>query len=271
MLLGYLGADAAEHGHPEEAERMNKEASASAQELGDLLTDWNALNGLGALASALWHLPEAKIWFDRAIVSAQAEGNLFHEGTTRINLGFLYANLGDTATAQQIHEEVLRIIRPYGMAVGTAIQLNALGQLALRTGDLATSSGYLDEALDILEQASALDEAAQVRGNLAIVRGLMAMRQGDQAGAKEALEEALRYFETDSIPAVDQRPYVRELLADLQKQSTANNSALISDHVPASIAQTSTADPVSAAGTIHVTASRARRRWWPWGQRDPQA
>jgi hypothetical protein len=145
------------------------------------------------------------------------------------------------------------------MAVGTAIQLNALGQLALRTGDPATATGYLDEALDILEQASAVDEAARVRGNLALVRGLVAMRQGDQAGAEEALEEAARYFEIDSIPAVDQRPCVRELLAELQEE------------LASSMPLTSTVNPVSAAGAMNVTTSRARRHRWPWSQRDRQA
>jgi hypothetical protein len=80
----------------------------------------------------------------------------------------------------------------------------------------------LGEALQILEQLGAIDVAGAVRGNLAIVRRMEAMRQGDQAGAASAFEDALRLFETETFPWVDQRPFVHRLLAELRDPSTAS-------------------------------------------------
>jgi tetratricopeptide (TPR) repeat protein len=221
-LLGFLGEDAALRGQTEDAERMYAEASAIAGELGDQLTDPRALNGLGVFAAGLGRLPEAERWFQRAITSLQAAGDLIHIGSPLTNLGFVYARMRDTAAAQQTFEGLLQFTRGYGTSVGLVVYLNALGQLALWAGDLQAASQYLREALQILEQLGATDVAGGVRGNLAIVRGMEAMRQGDQAGATNAFDEALRLFETDSVPSVDQRPFVRQLLAKLRDPSKAS-------------------------------------------------
>jgi Tfp pilus assembly protein PilF len=225
-LLGFLGEDAALRGDSADAERMYAEVSSIAGEMGDQLTDSSALNGLGAFAYGLGHLGEAEQWFRRSLASAEADGNLFQIGSTLTNLGFVYARMGDTAAAQLIHEELLQSTRAFGTTVGLAVQLNALGQLALWAGNLQTASQYLREALQTLEQVGATDVAGAVRGNLAIARGMEAMRQGDQAGAEDTFDEALRLFEMDTLPCVDQRPFIRQLLAELRDPSVANAGAL---------------------------------------------
>jgi tetratricopeptide (TPR) repeat protein len=216
-LLGVLGEAAALEGHSQDAEQMYREANAIARELGNQLTDWGALNSLGALAYGLVHLQEAEKWFQRAIASARAAGEIINVGMSETNLGFVYTQMGNNEAAQRIHEEWLRFVRSYeGVSVGVVVQLNALGYLALRGGDLELASRHLTDALQVAEQLGGDEVAESVRGNLEILRGLEAMSSGDRVAATAAFEEALRLLEASILPAAEERPYVRQLLAAVQ-------------------------------------------------------
>jgi hypothetical protein len=58
---------------------------------------------------------------------------------------------------------------------------------------------------------------AQAQVNLILLAGLQALRQGDREAAGQAFEQALQQFEAIGrmADAVDQRPFVRRLLAEL--------------------------------------------------------
>jgi tetratricopeptide (TPR) repeat protein len=203
-------------------EPMYSEANAIAGELGDQLTDWATLNALGIIAYGSGHLEEAKQWYQRALESAQAAGNRLSEAQTLMNLGFLSEQMGDVAAAQKDYEATLAVARAFGTeryyAVGVA--LNALGQLALQAGDLKAAAHYLTGALPHFEETAGAGIALHVRGNLAILEGLVAQGRGEREVATQAFEEALRLFgEAGNVGgATDQRPFVRQLLAELQAQ-----------------------------------------------------
>jgi len=200
-------------------EPMYEEARAIAGELGDQLTAWTTLNALGIVAFGARHLDEARQWWQRALASASATGDRDNEAHTRTNLGFLAEAVGDVAAAQQAYEATLAIERSFNVehnyVVGAA--LNALGQLALRAGDLAAAAGYLTEALPHFEESAGAGMALHVQGNLAVLGGMEAQRRGDVAAAAQAFDDALRLFALAGNvgAATDQRPFVRQLLVDL--------------------------------------------------------
>jgi tetratricopeptide (TPR) repeat protein len=265
--LAVVGANAAELGLFDDARRMHEEASAIAREFGDQLTDWNALSGLGTLARSLRRLPEAEQWYQRATASALADGNQFTEARSQTDLGFVYALMGNFAAAQQIHEGLLVRTRPFGHILGLAVQLNALGQLALKTGDLAAAASYLSEALPIAEELGGLEFASQVRGNLAALRGLEALRKGNRAAAKQAYQDAEPFLDRPlGLPAADQLPFVHHLLAELAEQPAESASAPTSEQPGADITLPPAAEPVMVANAASAPTQRARRRWWPWGR-----
>ena len=90
-------------------------------------------------------------------------------------------------------------------------------------GNLDEASTYLTDALPFLEESRSLGAPAQMaasaRANLILLAGLQALRQGDREVAGQAFEQALQQFEAIGrlSDAVDQRPFVRRLLADLRE------------------------------------------------------
>ena len=135
-LLSLLGSSVAFSGMRREAERMYEEASAIDREMGDRLTDGGALGLLGEFARAMGRFEEAERWYQRALASCRATGDIASEAVHEVNLGLLYEQMGDTAAAQRIYEDRLAWGRAYGHRLGIGLLLNALGQLALRAGDL---------------------------------------------------------------------------------------------------------------------------------------
>jgi tetratricopeptide (TPR) repeat protein len=258
-LLGRMGARAAEQGARTDAERMYDEANALALELGAQLTNASALNNLGILAQSLGHPEECERWLQRALERYRATEDLSGEITALYNLGEIFEVLGDLAAAQRYYEEGLTSARSVGNAYAIGAGLNALGQLALKTDDLETASRDLTEALPLSEQEDSRALGPYVRGNLALLTGLDAQRSGDREAAAQAFAEALRLFEevpAGFTPGTDQRPFVRQLLAEVRERPSVS-AAEAPTQVPA-------AAPEPAAALESVP--RAKRRWWLWGR-----
>jgi hypothetical protein len=97
------------------------------------------------------------------------------------------------------------------------------------------------------EQSDVEGIKARVRANLALLAGIEASRRGDRASAIRAFEEAVPLFERSAdVPATDQLPFARRLLAEACGRPMAGDASV--------------AEP---AGT-DVAAAPARRRRWPW-------
>jgi class 3 adenylate cyclase/tetratricopeptide (TPR) repeat protein len=223
-MLGAIGEVTAARGSRAEAEQLYAEAQALAHELGDRFIDFDAQNNLGNAARALDRLDDAEEWYQRGIASAHAAGDVLYEQMITGNLAVVYDYSGQLAAARTLLEEIAQHAQshldyPYG-AGGV---WNALGQLALKMGNLEEASTYLTDALPFLEQSRSLggpaEAVAQAQANLILLAGLQALRQGDREAAGRAFEQALQQFEAIGrlSDAVDQRPFVRRLLADLRE------------------------------------------------------
>jgi tetratricopeptide (TPR) repeat protein len=222
-MLGAIGEVTAARGSRAEAEQLYAEAQALASELGDRFTDFDAQNNLGNAARALDRLDDAAKWYRRAMASAHAAGNFLYELMSKSNLAVVYDYSGQLAAARTLLEEIDQATpqKVYPYAVGGV--WNALGQLALRMGNLDEAARYLTDALPFLEKSQSLGGPAgyaeQARANLVLLAGLQALRQGDREAAGQAFELALQQFEAIGrlTDATDQRPFVRQLLADLRE------------------------------------------------------
>jgi tetratricopeptide (TPR) repeat protein len=224
-MLGALGGMLASQGERVEAERLFDEAIAIVRDSDVVSMDQAALNNLGFLAMSLGRTTEAADLLSRALAVARQAGNAVSEVLTRCNLGFLYEGLGDFATAQQHFATALEIGRAFAIPDYIGVPLNGLGQVALKGGDLEAATADFTEAQALFEQSGMENNVLQVRGNLALVTGLQARRRGDGEAARQAVEEALSLFEQagGTANATDQRPYARQLLAELGVQPGANS------------------------------------------------
>jgi class 3 adenylate cyclase/tetratricopeptide (TPR) repeat protein len=221
-MLGAIGDETAARGSRAEAEQLYTDAQALASELGDRFTDFDALNNVGNAARALDRLDDAVEWYQRGIASAHTAGDLLYELMIKSNLAMVYDQLGQLAAARTLLEEMAQSTKgdyPYG--VGGV--WNALGQLALKMGNLEEAARYLTDALPFLEQSRSLggpaEVVAQAQANLTLLAGLQALGRDDREAAGQAFEQALQQFEAIGrlADAVDQRPFVRRLLADLRE------------------------------------------------------
>jgi class 3 adenylate cyclase/tetratricopeptide (TPR) repeat protein len=254
-MLGAISEVTAACGSRAEAEQLYAEAQTLASELGERFTDCDAQNNLANAARALDRLDDAVDWYQRAIASAHAAGNLLYEDMSKGSLALVYDQSGQLAAARTLLEEIDQSHpqKVYPYAVG--LIWNALGQLALKMGNLDEAARYLTDALPFVEQSRSLggpaEAVAQVQANLVLLAGLQALHQGDRDVAVQGFEQAMQQFEAiGRLPdAVDQRPFVRRLLADLREQPAASP--------PASTAVLEAVDGSSAD---------AKRRWWPWGR-----
>ncbi len=218
-MLGAIGEETATYGARPDAERLYAEGEAIASALGEQLIDFDALNNLGNSARALDRPAEAEHWYQRALASAQATGHRVNKTMAKSNLAMVYNHVGNTADAQRIIEELVSEYRSLGYAYGLGALLNGLGHFALMAGDLETAANHLTEALPLLEQSGVADLVKHVQGNHSILKGLQAQQLGERAAAAQAFEEALCMFEQIGrmSDAFDQLPFVRQLIAELQK------------------------------------------------------
>jgi tetratricopeptide (TPR) repeat protein len=229
-MLGAIGEVTAYRGNRAEAEQLYAEVQTLAREMGERFTDFDALNNVGNAARALDRLDDAAQWYQRAIASAHAAGNQLYEDMSKSNLALVYDQLGQLAAARTLLEEIVQSNpqRVYPYAVG--FMWNALGQLALKMGNLEEAARYLTDALPFVEQSRSLggpaEAVAQVRANLVLLSGLQALHQGDRKAAGQAFEQALQHFEAIGrlTDAGDQRPFVRRLLADLFPKGSGHDT-----------------------------------------------
>jgi hypothetical protein len=110
-----------------------------------------------------------------------------------------------------------------------------------------------------------LSNVLQVRGNLALLAGFEALHNREQEGAVRAFEEAQRVFEqlNGTASTTDQRPYVRQLLADGgQEPATSATIPVVESAGVGERSSAAAAEPVAAS----ASAPHTRRRWWRWGR-----
>jgi tetratricopeptide (TPR) repeat protein len=264
--LGASSAAAHDAGRFDEALALYTEAHRIATTLQPGPGMAGVFTNLADAAAKLGKLQEAAQLFAQALQSAQV--GRVHP----ITLVILYHNYGDVssllhdyAAARRYHTAVVELMRAF-QSGSEATDLENLGEIALKTGDLEAAFRLFHEALQLFEAwpvsyAMRVDQMlAHVRGNLAATAGEAARLRGDTEEARRHFAEALTIFEASGLPynhyARDYEDFVRERMALLTAPRTTDSSS-----------QAEEASAVAVATAGGAALARARRRWWPWGRR----
>jgi predicted ATPase/class 3 adenylate cyclase/Tfp pilus assembly protein PilF len=215
-------------GEPERAHRRLEESLVLSRALGDKGGTAHTLHLLGTVVEAVGDAGAARSHLEESLTIRREIGDHWGTGASLQTLGVLLLRGGDLASAQARFEESLAIKREGGDRAGVAFVLESLGDLALVQGAHERARGWYEESLSIYHDLGHVNEmhvlvtlgqVARRRGdyaasrtlleaNLALARerspriyqvartlvhlGLTLIDQGDLAGARPHLMEALR-------------------------------------------------------------------------------
>jgi tetratricopeptide (TPR) repeat protein len=194
----------------------------------------------------------------QALIQVQAAGNAFKESLCLTNLANFEELAGNDGQARQHMEAALAISRRLDVAFSIGMQLDRLGEMAYKVGDVEAAAGYFEEALPCLESVDVPVLVEHVRGNLVLVQGEAARQHGELHKALRLYQEASAALEdgkTESLPAhcghaLDGRPIDYAYALVMRK------------HLEELI-QTVAQAAVEAAP--QATTLPTKRRRWPWG------
>ncbi|HKI00948.1 MAG TPA: tetratricopeptide repeat protein, partial [Thermoanaerobaculia bacterium] len=157
MTLYFLGRAWGETDEVERTSRSYEQALALWKDLGGGLFDeatW--LNDLAIVRVRQGRLQDASGLYSQAVGVWQRQGNGRHEATTRTNLGFLYAYLGEGRLALGQYRRSLALLDVQPEAASTAAQravtLNKLGDALLWMEGPEPALARLREALELRRQ-----------------------------------------------------------------------------------------------------------------------
>jgi tetratricopeptide (TPR) repeat protein len=155
---------------------------------------------------------------EAAVAAFEGAGDLRGALGARANVGFALVELGDYAGAVATLRATLATARRLGVAAATSAALLNLGWALAR-------SGALDEGLAVEREAVrtfAAQGARTYQGSASLYLGRMLLEQGDVAGAREALEDALGFL----AAAAPLHTYARAALAEAHLAAGRRDAAL---------------------------------------------
>jgi predicted ATPase/class 3 adenylate cyclase len=126
--------------------------------------------------------------------------------------GILARQLGDYSRAKLFHEQSLALFEQVQDKLGTARQLEELGEIQWTTGDPHAAVDYITQSLSLHYEIANLEGIATCLEHL----GVLARDQGNFQYAREVLEESLEKY--------------RELGNDLLTASALNNLGMVAIH-----------------------------------------
>lgn len=153
----------------------------------DLKNVGSALRRLGDFRGALRHLTES-------LEIQRAEGAAL--GPVLNNIGDVYRELGEPATAEQYYRDALADFKRHGNTVEAAHVSETLSGLALDRGDAAGASALLETAL--AEDSRTGDRAYRLRIYAGLIR--LALAEGEAAKAERWRTAALAMAEEYALP-----------------------------------------------------------------------
>lgn len=163
------------------------QALGSYRELGDRLGQANALNDLGVVHRMDGQYPVAAEVLDQALSIYRALGDRLGEANAQHDLGALRLVTGEYAKAVKLLRAALAIYEDLRDLLGQAHALNFLGDAQRMIGSYSDAAQDLEAALSIYRQLGDRRGQANALNFLGIVRRLT----GDYEAAGAALEEAL--------------------------------------------------------------------------------
>ncbi|MFZ0545897.1 MAG: tetratricopeptide repeat protein, partial [Candidatus Promineifilaceae bacterium] len=195
-LLNQLGWIAFREGKPEEATRLLKEALPLVRLATNRREELKTLRALGGAANLAGDYAAALTWQEEALALARTIGHRREEGSMLNNLGNTSRFLGRYEEAVAYHKQGAVIMRKTGWRMGESISQINLG-LAL------PYLGELDEALRFAQIGLTLAQEVQahlVEGEAWFVIGNIRTAQANWSKATAAYEQAVRIFQTLSLP-----------------------------------------------------------------------
>ncbi|QMU69811.1 tetratricopeptide repeat protein [Streptacidiphilus sp. P02-A3a] len=162
-------------------------AVAAAQQLGDQLSEANALCDLGSVRRLAHDYQNAVRAYEHALEISRALGDRLGEANALSGLGAVLHVMNDHQAAALAQEQALAVCGELGDRFGQGKILNALGQTRYMCGDYRAAARAQQEALGICRESDDRLGQARVLMCLAEVR----LMTGEYPAALLAVEESL--------------------------------------------------------------------------------
>ncbi|MDW5326765.1 tetratricopeptide repeat protein [Plantactinospora sp. KLBMP9567] len=166
---------------------LHQHAINHAAQVGDRLSQANALHDLGAVRRLIGDYPGAENVLSQALDLHRALDNHLGQANTLIDLGAIRALTGDNLGAENALIQALHLHRALDNHLGQANTLHRLGVVRWLIGDYPGADDLLNQALDLHRALNNQLGQAHVLHELGAVRRLA----GDYPGANDLLGQAL--------------------------------------------------------------------------------
>ncbi len=174
-----------------EAERQYARAERLSHSTGDDVTRAAAQQGIGLVLLMRESYPRAQAALELALRAQERSADRRAAALTRLLIGYVQRQRGDTAAARPVLLQALDTLRALGDAAGEAAALGALGDLETRAGLPLTAESLYHRGLARLGEHAAPGIAWQLHAGLGQAlrsRGALAQAAAELRGAVEELE-----------------------------------------------------------------------------------
>lgn len=113
-------------------------------------------NNLGEIYEDRGAFDEALSCFQRSLAIREKLNYKRGIGQTKIAIGELLYQMGETANAKKELQEGIAVLRDQNAAYSLGLGLGSLGDIALAEGDYATAINYYEESMELAKQVDAL-------------------------------------------------------------------------------------------------------------------
>jgi DNA-binding SARP family transcriptional activator/tetratricopeptide (TPR) repeat protein len=190
-LTAALAAFLQEEGPWAQAAALHRAAVGAARELGDRLSEANALGDLGRVMESAGDHAAAAAEYERALALYREMGSQLGEANVLHDVGRARLAAGDFTAAVDPLERSLTLFRELGDVRGQAEVLNSTAELTAKTVGQHEALKLYRQALDLARQAqSRLAEAHALQG-----AARCAERIGDRPAALADLGEAVAIYQ----------------------------------------------------------------------------
>jgi predicted ATPase/class 3 adenylate cyclase len=188
--LTSLGLIALESREPGMAETYLEEAVAIARETKERTLESRALANLANSAAFVKQdYATARMYYEQAYALNTVLGDLYQQGVTLGNTGWVCGMLGDFVSARTYHEQALVIAREVGSAYQETYTLMNLSKVAEAQGQAEEAVGYALDAIELSKAAG--DKTAEAWAYLYLGYAYALELEFDKS--KSAFEAALKF------------------------------------------------------------------------------
>ena len=184
--LGELGLLDLSLGERGPARASMERALAIQRSIGGRRSEGILLNNLALLHREEGRLEDACTLMELALTLQRELGNVREQAVLLGNLGDLAIESGELDDAERKLKEAVALARDLEYQVAVGAFLGSLGTVAARRGDLKSARHHLDAGEGMLRSVGDLLELAK----LLCRKAVFALAQGQQAAAREAVDEA---------------------------------------------------------------------------------